>query len=78
MLGTFMTDINLGIYTANLDPGDASTPRASSCAFAIITTTTCCSADFMRELAARASAAAAARFRRSQNLASERVRAAAG
>ena len=40
MLGTFMTDINLGIYTAELDMADCISSPASSCGFGTITITT--------------------------------------
>ena len=42
LLGAFLTDIDMGIYTANLDPRSASTPPAKSCASGIIITTTSC------------------------------------
>ena len=54
LLGTFMTDINLGIYTAKLDPADCiyATSEAAA-ASATTTTTTCCWPISSATLAAR-------------------------
>ena len=41
MLGTFMTDINLGIYTAELDLGDCIYVTSEECRVRTTTTTTC-------------------------------------
>ena len=43
MLGTFMTDINLGIYTARLTPPARSVPPAKSSRFGITPSRTCAS-----------------------------------
>ena len=42
LLGAFMTDMDLGIYTAKLDPNGGSSRAARTCGSAIITSTRCC------------------------------------
>ena len=53
LLGTFMTDINLGIYTANLDPGKCVYPTSEQLRIRHHHFHDVLLADFIRELAAR-------------------------
>ena len=53
LLGTFMTDINLGIYTANLDPGKCIYATSEQLRIRHHHYHNVLLADFIRELAAR-------------------------
>ena len=55
LLGTFMTDINLGIYTANLDPGKCIYATSEQLRIRHHHYHGVLLADFIRELAARRS-----------------------
>ncbi len=63
LLGTFMTDINLGIYTANLDPGCCVYATSEQLRIRHHHFHNVLLADFMRELAARRPRRRAGRFR---------------
>ena len=60
LLGTFMTDLNLGIYTANLDPGKCIYATSEQLRIRHHHFHGVLLADFIRELAARKPQAAAA------------------
>ena len=77
MLGTFMTDINLGIYTAELDLGDCIYVTSEACRVRYHHYHDVQLADFVRALAASAPAAEDVRRRRRRPTSEEAVRTAA-
>jgi indolepyruvate decarboxylase len=71
LLGTFMTDINLGIYTANLDPGKCIYATSEQLRIRHHHYQNVLLADFIRELAARSPQPPRRPIPKVQNLASE-------
>ncbi|HTM53073.1 MAG TPA: thiamine pyrophosphate-dependent enzyme [Pirellulales bacterium] len=72
LLGTFMTDINLGIYTANLDPGKCIYATSEQLRIRHHHFHNVLLSDFMRELAARRPLPPRRPIPKIQNLASEK------
>lgn len=72
LLGTFMTDINLGIYTANLDPGKCIYATSEQLRIRHHHFHDVLLADFIRELAARRPQAPKRALPKVKNLASEK------